>query len=104
MAPTGMTEPQHPAGSRGVFRWVFENRRTGRITIAQWPNVELGLFIVLAVVLRVLHSSGSAHTALRVLADVALIAWSADEVVRGVNPFRRALGAAFLVATIINLA
>jgi hypothetical protein len=97
-----MTE--HTSGSRSLFRWVFENRRTGRITIAQWPNVELGLFIILAVAPRVVHTSGNAHTALRVLADVALLAWSADELVRGVNPFRRALGAALLMATIVNLA
>jgi hypothetical protein len=87
-----------------LFRWVFVNRRTGRITMAQWPNIELWLFMVFAVAFRVVHTSGGLHTALRVLTDVALITWSADELVRGVNPFRRTLGCAVLAATIVGVA
>ena len=29
-----------------MIDWLFRNRHTGRITIAQVPNVPLGLFLV----------------------------------------------------------
>jgi hypothetical protein len=39
---------------------------------------------------------GGTDTALGVIATIALIIWASDEVVRGVNPWRRALGAGAL--------
>jgi hypothetical protein len=38
-----------------------------------------------------------------VVAGVALFCWAGDEVIRGVNPFRRMLGAAVLAALVIGL-
>jgi hypothetical protein len=37
-----------------------------------------------------------------VVATVALLWWSIDEIVRGVNPFRRILGAVVLVAVVVG--
>jgi hypothetical protein len=82
--------------------WFFRNRKTGRITIAQFPNLALGLFLV-ATVGRWFLGGGRIHTALRVIAGGALIWWAADELIRGVNPWRRLLGAAVLTAQIASL-
>jgi hypothetical protein len=76
-----------------VIDWLFRNRRTGGITIAQFPNVALWIFIA-TVVVRVFVRSGAPHTVLDVVGLLALGWWAADEVVRGVNPWRRLLGAA----------
>jgi hypothetical protein len=87
----------------GSLRWVFVSRRTGRLTVAQWPNVPLAVFLLVAAASRVFHPSGGAATFLRVLGIVALVVWALDELVRGVNPFRRILGGAVLVATVAHL-
>jgi hypothetical protein len=93
-----------PGTVRRAFRRVFANRRTGRITIAQWPNIPLWVFIVVAVITRVVHPSGSAATVTRTVAVVAVLAWALDEVLRGVNPFRRALGLVVVVVTLVSVA
>ena len=90
----------------GAFRrsldWAFVNRRTGRYTVAQWPNLALCVFIG-ATVLHLFHPSGTFGTVVRSLGEAALIVWAIDEVVRGVNPFRRVLGAAVGLATVLGL-
>ena len=40
---------------------------------------------------------------LTVLSTGALLVWAADEVLRGVNPFRRLLGAGVLVVVVLGL-
>jgi hypothetical protein len=45
---------------------------------------------------------GGFRTALDVIADVALVYWAGDELIRGVNPFRRMLGAAVLAAAMVS--
>jgi hypothetical protein len=82
---------------------MLANRRTGRLTVTQWPNIPLSVFIMLTLLVHILHPRGAADDLAHVLADVALIAWAADEIVRGVNPFRRILGVAVIVATIASL-
>jgi hypothetical protein len=82
---------------------MFANRHTGGITVAQWPNISLTLFIILSVVLRTVRPHGTTETVLRVLADVSIFMWAADELARGVNPFRRILGSVVLLATIADL-
>ncbi|MCA1842093.1 MAG: hypothetical protein LC792_02680 [Actinobacteria bacterium] len=79
-----------------MIDWLFRNRQTGRITIAQWPNVPLGLFLVASGLRWLFDPSGDARTALGVLATWGLLWWAVDEVVRGVNPWRRFLGGAVL--------
>jgi hypothetical protein len=73
------------------FDWLFRNRRTGQITIAQFPNVALWIFLV-TVVLRWFVASGAARTTLDAVAVASLGWWAVDEVLRGVNPWRRLLG------------
>jgi hypothetical protein len=81
---------------RRAARWLFVNRQTDGFTVVQWPNLALWAYLVCAVVLRLGPGRGGVHSVVRVLSDVAVVIWSADEIVRGVNPFRRLLGAAVL--------
>lgn len=75
--------------------WLFRNRQTGRITVGQAPNLELKIFSTSAIVGALLPKS-ALRTGLAVVSVLALAAWATDELVRGVNPFRRMLGAATL--------
>ena len=75
---------------------MFRNRKTGKFTIAQFPNLSLGIYLVGSAVRRVIHPGGTPGTLLLVLASVALAWWAVDEIARGVNPWRRALGAGIL--------
>ena len=43
------------------------------------------------------HPAGTAGTALTVVFKGGLLVWATDEIFRGVNPWRRCLGAAVLV-------
>jgi hypothetical protein len=73
--------------------WCFRNRRTGAITIAQFPNVPLWIFLGTVVVRRFVDT-GSPRTVVDAVAAASLGWWAVDEVVRGVNPWRRAVGVA----------
>jgi hypothetical protein len=73
------------------------------MTVAQWPNVSLSVFIVLFVALHAFHPKGGTENVLRVLGEMALLVWAVDELVRGVNPFRRILGLVVIGATTANL-
>jgi hypothetical protein len=83
-----------------VIDWLFRDRATGRIVVAQWPNLSFGIFLVARIADRVIDPSSPA---LRWIATVALLWWAADELVRGVNPWRRILGAVVGAATIVGL-
>jgi len=76
------------------LEWMFRDRRTGRITIAQFPNVALWIFFVTVVLRRIGPSSGGIRTTIGAVGVAALSWWALDEVLRGVNPFRRLLGLA----------
>jgi len=79
------------------------NRQTGQLTVAQWPNVSLSVFIVLTLLVHIFHPRGAVDDLVHVLADVALTIWAVDELIRGVNPFRRILGLVVIVLTIASL-
>jgi len=83
-----------------VIDWLFRSRETGRITIAQMPNLPLWIFIVAAALRSVLDPAGGARTALDVAATGALVWWAVDELARGVNPWRRILGGVVLLRTL----
>lgn len=79
----------------GSLRWWFENRETGDITIAQFPNPPLWIAATGWILGRLFD--GTIGTAATVATFGALIWWAIDEIIRGVNPWRKALGAAVLV-------
>jgi hypothetical protein len=89
---------------RRIVRWMFVNRRTGGITVAQWPNAALSVFIALSITRRFNIPKGTSQIALRPLSAVAILVWGTDELIRGVNPFRRILGLLVVVATIGSFA
>jgi hypothetical protein len=97
--------PGGPSRGRGLpqpFEWLFRNRRTGGLTIAQVPNVPLWVFLGAVLVRAVVDPNGGLRTALDTVAGVALAGWAIDEIVRGVNPWRRILGAGVLVLAAIS--
>ena len=81
-----------------AFRWIFEDRRTGRIVIGQPPNVPILIFTGALAAESALRPRGATRAALRLVQVASLTVWGADELARGVNPWRRALGAAALAA------
>ncbi|MGZ4692355.1 MAG: hypothetical protein ACXWBN_05315 [Acidimicrobiales bacterium] len=86
-----------------MIHWLFRNRQTGEITVAQMPNAPLIVFVVAVVVRWIFHPSGVAGTVVGAVATVALIVWAGDEIVRGVNPWRRLLGSGVLAFTVVGL-
>lgn len=94
---SGSTEP------RSVLRWLFEDRRTGRVVVAQWPNIPLWVWAAASAVNRLANPGGRWGTALSVIGTVALVLWSVDEIFRGVNPWRRVLGTVVLIFVAVGL-
>ena len=89
--PNRDPSPQRAAGPRRFVDWFLRDRGTGRITLVQWPNPALWVWVVATVVSGSgLHASGAQEV--RWIGSGALIAWGADEMLRGVNPARRLLG------------
>jgi hypothetical protein len=88
---------------------LFEDRSTGRIVVMQWPNVPLWIWIAASISRRFVPQGwevavGGWHADPRsvvgVLGTVALVVWAALEAAKGVNPFRRGLGAVVLVSVV----
>lgn len=85
-----------------MIDWFLRSRETGRITIAQPPNPPI-LVATAAIAIRwLLAPEGTTGRVVDATATVALVVWSLDEVARGVNPFRRLLGAVVFVAVVRN--
>jgi hypothetical protein len=82
---------------RRFLHWFFQNRETGAITIGQMPNTPLWIFLVGTVLLWAWHPAGRIGNNLECLVRASLLVWAIDEVLRGVNPWRRCLGAAVMV-------
>ena len=85
------------ANIRKILRWFFRNRETGEITIAQAPNLLLWIVIVTGILVWTWPSSTQTSFILTLAFKVALLIWAGDEIVRGVNPRRRCLGAAVAI-------
>ena len=94
-----MADRQAPQDGRAVraLRWFFENRRTGAITVAQAPNLLLWIAIASGLLRAILEAAsrpaGHWDLALTIVFRGSLLLWALDELVRGVNPWRRCLGA-----------
>ena len=83
------------------FRWWFENRETGTTTVAQPPNralvVAVGGWVVAALL------GGAPGTFGRWVSTLGFVWWGGDELIRGVNPWRRLLGTVVLAWQIVRL-
>ena len=82
--------------------WMFRDRTTGHVVVAQVPNAPV--LVWLGATLGGLVTSGTAHSVLSWVGTGALAFWAADELLRGVNPFRRILGLVVLTWTVVGLA
>ncbi len=91
------------SGSRGIVDWLFRNRRTGERTFVQLPNAPIIVWFVASVVHLFWDPSVAGWDVLTVVSTGALAFWACDEVLRGVNPFRRMLGAGVLVWLMVGL-
>ncbi|MET0149774.1 MAG: hypothetical protein ABW310_11530 [Acidimicrobiales bacterium] len=88
---------------RSPIDWLFRDRQTGEIVIAQFPNLPLWIFLATVVLRRLVPEDSGAYTVLRAVALAALGWWALDEVIRGVNPWRRLLGLAGCAIVIAGL-
>jgi predicted neutral ceramidase superfamily lipid hydrolase len=86
-----------------MINWLFRSRETGKMTVAQLPNAPLFVFLAAVAVRWIFRPTGTVGTVVTVVAAVALIIWAGDEVIRGVNPWRRILGGAILIFTVVGI-
>ena len=94
---------ERTAGDWWSFRWWFENRETGQITIAQFPNWPL-FAIGAGYLVRAIADDGSTFDDVAGAAIVGLwLFWGADELIRGVNPWRRVLGTLVIAYQLFRL-
>lgn len=82
--------------------WFFRDRRTGRIVVAQWPNLPLWVFGAASTVSFGAGSGGPVGRSARLVATGSLVYWAGDEVLRGANPWRRCLGMAVLIGEVVR--
>lgn len=87
-----------------MFDWLFRNRQTGEITIAQAPNPPLIIWLVATIINVIFSPAGTIGTVFTVIGTGALAIWAGDELIRGVNPFRRAAGGIVLAVIAVGLA
>jgi hypothetical protein len=99
-----MPEEGGAQGSRRALDWLLRNRRTGGYTIGQAPNLALWVFLASRIGLFLLHLGPRIEDLVSVIGTVALLWWSVDEIIRGVNPFRRLLGLVVLALISADLA
>lgn len=76
--------------------------KNGKIVIWQWPNVWLYAWAGLAMVSLFLNK-GLLSDVFSWASHVALIVWALLEIFKGVNYFRRGLGAVVLIFAILSL-
>lgn len=92
---------------RRAVDWTFRDRNTGAIVIGQWPNLPLWLFLGLSAARWLLapNADGGQNDVgmwLRIASGAALAWWAADEILRGVNPWRRLLGVIALAGLAVS--
>lgn len=80
----------------GSLRWWFEDRTTGRLTVAQFPNWQLWAALASSIVARLLSGAGTVGSIAEWASHGLWILWAGFEVVSGVNPWRRLLGLAVI--------
>ena len=98
-----MRTPELTEDRKGLLDWMFRSRNTGRITLAQLPTRRSSDLLLASAAMWLGHPQGQVRDVLVVLASAALGLWAGDEVLRGVNPFRRILGVAVLAWLALSL-
>jgi len=86
-----------------MIAWLLRDRTTGRIVVVQPPNAPALLASASVLAGRVATAAGRSARPYDAAAAAASIWWAGDELLRGVNPFRRLLGASTLAGLAIAL-
>ena len=85
-----------------AWKWLSGLSFPRSYPLVQFPNVPLIISLLAGTVGRFLH--GSAHSYAVAVSDLALTIWAYEELVHGVNWFRRLLGLAFLGLLVVRVA
>ena len=88
---------------RSLFDWFFRDRRTGKILVAHVPNLPILLWMTTVLARQITDQGTTADALLAWAGSFTLAWWALDEVVRGVNPWRRVLGLAGCIAVIVGV-
>jgi hypothetical protein len=86
-----------------VIDWWFRDRRTGRIVVAHVPNLAILLWMATVVARQLVEPESSAWALLWWAGSATLGWWAIDELVRGVNPWRRSLGLGVGIVVIVGV-
>lgn len=87
-----------------AFDWTFRDRGTGRVTIGQFPNPALAIFLATVALGQVTDDDTVVGMAVAWTGTVALGWWAVAEVRSGVNPWRRLLGLVGCAAVVARIA
>jgi hypothetical protein len=79
----------------------FFRDKHGKVVIWQNPNVPLWVWIVSTILVKILPY-GQLNFAVALISFGSLFTWAWLEIFQGVNYFRRTLGAAVLIYTILS--
>lgn len=85
-----------------MIDWWLRDRSTGKVVVVNVPNSAIVVWLV-ATGVRLLVALPEREEQLRWIGSGVLMVWGADELVRGVNPFRRLAGAVVLGWQILGL-
>jgi hypothetical protein len=88
---------------RSAIARFFTNPETGRVVLAQPPNLPLAVFLAATGVRLLVAPDGTTGTVVTVIGTAALLVWAGLEIARGDSPFRRVLGAAVFVITAVGI-
>lgn len=90
--------PRVPPLGRDPVGWATTSRESGEVVLWQAPN-RLALLSTAGAALTVVAPAGSpVRRAAAATTAVVATWWGVDELARGVNPFRRAVGGAAVLA------
>jgi hypothetical protein len=102
-----METSQHPVVSVPAKSWRAFRRLTQlsfprSYPIVQFPNAPLILAFVSGILAQ--NSHGSVHSDAQAVSYLAMAVWAYLELFQGVNAFRRLLGMAYTISTVLHLA
>jgi hypothetical protein len=101
-----LPEDQRPSHSPpGIWRAYKRLTQIGlprRFVIVQFPNIPLIVAFIAGEIGNQTHGSGHAYASS--VSYLALAIWAYLELVEGVNWFRRLLGLAYAISTVVHLA
>lgn len=80
----------------------FRNPKTGRIVVAQRPNLPLWIFLAATAIRLLIKPDGLAGATVSTIATGALLLWATLEITRGESAFRRALGTVVVLVTVVG--